>query len=493
MKLNSIEDLNKSLSSKNLEITEMKNRKKIISDNEKNLLSAKSKIEFNIENINKMIADKEKIGKEYNLKSVKENEDKAKMLQEQIQILESENARLIFLIKENKKWIEELKKHSEKCPICKNDLTEKRTNELISEKELQNINAISEDEKIKITLADKKEELEKLINIRNKFKIAESQIKEYENKDLDIAGKKIILDKLALKLSNLKEENERTTDSIEKLQSDIEQLNTNKDNLLRKIKYENDLNDSLIQINNKEKELSEIFVDEKIIESTEHEFISITSRISKLRADKEANEKYLKEKKNQIDDKDTEIKLIDKIYSEIKINKMIAENIIKFKDSIDETKSALRNKLISSINSVLEEIWPNLYPYTDYSLIMLDPAPDDYILKAMIEKDGVNEWKDIEVVASGGERSTACLALRIAFALVLVPNLRWIILDEPTHNIDQEGIGRFVKMFNENLPKMIDQIFIITHDDLLKQASSSKTYLLTRDKSGNGSTVIQQI
>ncbi|MDE1851012.1 MAG: hypothetical protein KGH54_04455, partial [Candidatus Micrarchaeota archaeon] len=79
-----------------------------------------------------------------------------------------------------------------------------------------------------------------------------------------------------------------------------------------------------------------------------------------------------------------------------------------------------------------------------------------------------------------------------AFALVLVPNLRWIILDEPTHNIDAQGMGRFIKVFNETLPKIIDQIFIITHDEQLRHASSSKTYLLTRNKGENGATVVQE-
>ena len=45
-------------------------------------------------------------------------------------------------------------------------------------------------------------------------------------------------------------------------------------------------------------------------------------------------------------------------------------------------------------------------------------------------------------MASGGERSIACLAMRIAMAMVIVPNLRWLILDEPTHNIDEQGISK---------------------------------------------------
>jgi energy-coupling factor transporter ATP-binding protein EcfA2 len=74
------------------------------------------------------------------------------------------------------------------------------------------------------------------------------------------------------------------------------------------------------------------------------------------------------------------------------------------------------------------------------------------------------------------------MALRIAFAHVLAPNLKWLILDEPTHNIDQQGITKMLRLFNEVLPEMMEQIFVITHDEQLKQISNGKVYSLTRNK-----------
>ncbi|EQD33274.1 SMC domain protein [mine drainage metagenome] len=80
--------------------------------------------------------------------------------------------------------------------------------------------------------------------------------------------------------------------------------------------------------------------------------------------------------------------------------------------------------------------------------------------------------------------------MRIAFSLVLVPNLKWLILDEPTHNIDKEGLAKFVQMFSETLPSIVDQVFIITHDDVLKQVSNAKIYMLSRSKEENGETEV---
>ena len=76
--------------------------------------------------------------------------------------------------------------------------------------------------------------------------------------------------------------------------------------------------------------------------------------------------------------------------------------------------------------------------------------------------------------------------------LVLVPNLKWLILDEPTYSIDQQGIEKFVKAIGEALPKYIDQIFIITHDELLKQAQNAKIYVFSRDKSQNKETIVEE-
>ena len=44
--------------------------------------------------------------------------------------------------------------------------------------------------------------------------------------------------------------------------------------------------------------------------------------------------------------------------------------------------------------------------------------------------------------------------MRMSFAMAIVPNLKWLIFDEPTHNIDRIGIGKLVDVSNEKLPKL---------------------------------------
>jgi len=134
----------------------------------------------------------------------------------------------------------------------------------------------------------------------------------------------------------------------------------------------------------------------------------------------------------------------------------------------------------------MQEIWEELYPYGDFSEIKLEATEDDYqlLLKA-------GDWVNFNLI-SGGERSLAALTMRMAISLVLVPKLSWIILDEPTHNMDRNSIELMAKVFREKISQMVEQVFIITHDEILKQAATSKLILLERDKKNNLPTTVKE-
>ena len=83
--------------------------------------------------------------------------------------------------------------------------------------------------------------------------------------------------------------------------------------------------------------------------------------------------------------------------------------------------------------------------------------------------------------------------MRIALAMVVVPNLRWLILDEPTHNIDPTGISKLIDVLGKELPGIVEQIFIITHDDSLRQIDSAMVYRLDRDKGINATTSVVEL
>ncbi|HLD57076.1 MAG TPA: hypothetical protein VJA47_02150, partial [archaeon] len=110
----------------------------------------------------------------------------------------------------------------------------------------------------------------------------------------------------------------------------------------------------------------------------------------------------------------------------------------------------------------------------------------DYILQL---KTG-GEWVPVDGVASGGERNLACLALRVAFSLAFIPNLKWLILDEPTHNLDANAIRNFSEVLRGSIGSFVKQIFLITHEPRIAEDIDGFVYRLERDKAANGVTQV---
>lgn len=165
-----------------------------------------------------------------------------------------------------------------------------------------------------------------------------------------------------------------------------------------------------------------------------------------------------------------------------------AEGMLIYKNGLAAVQSELRNVLVDEINQALCEIWPSVYPYGDYSAVKIEADERDYRL--LMEKNG---WNEVDAVASGGERACLCLALRIAFATVLTPDIGWLILDEPTHNLDADAVSLLSEAINEKIPSIVEQTFVITHDISLGETGQGAVFRLERDKAKNEATRVEQL
>lgn len=165
------------------------------------------------------------------------------------------------------------------------------------------------------------------------------------------------------------------------------------------------------------------------------------------------------------------------------------EGVSRYSTALTETQAALRQELVDAINSAMAELWPGIYPYKDFVSSRLSATEDDYSLE-IESADGT--WENVDNV-SGGERSCAALTLRTALAVVLTPTLSWLVLDEPTHNMDSRAVGLLCRALREDLPRVVDQVFVITHDDLLKEAGSAKVYKIERNKDGGDRTSVEAL
>lgn len=394
---------------------------------------------------------------------------------------------------ETEKWIAELKKHISKCPVCERDLTEEMIGKLLEGKSALLKEAEEGAKAVRKEIGEERKRADTTKKDLDSLRVVFSKLGDYEGIDKQLSesetkmdSAKSVLEKQRKEIESIrKEENEirREKNMLSSAYSDLERRE-------RHVAESRQLKETYSKLS---AEAEMIVVDDKKLEGLEAAGKAASSAVAKAESELGAHVNYIKEKESQISDKKTEISKIEEIYSEIKEKGGALEDLYKFREALRETQIQMRNRLVGSINSVMQEIWPELYPYTDYTGVRLEAEESDYMLKLLTSPLGTEKWEEVDAIASGGERSIACLAMRIAFALVLAPNLKWLILDEPTHNIDQDGLSKFISVFNDTLPKIIDQIFIITHDEKLKQASNSRIYLFTRNKGENKPTEVDTL
>ena len=65
---------------------------------------------------------------------------------------------------------------------------------------------------------------------------------------------------------------------------------------------------------------------------------------------------------------------------------------------------------------------------------------------------------------------------------MLAPQLRWLVLDEPTHNLDAKAVEDLALVLRDRISEFVEQVFLITHDPALENAVSGYLYRLERNK-----------
>ncbi|MFQ5647792.1 MAG: AAA family ATPase [Candidatus Aenigmatarchaeota archaeon] len=325
--------------------------------------------------------------------------------------------------------IEELDKVEGKCPVCDNSVTPEKKGELIEaregkEKELR--------DKVKGTVElmrkarEKKEGLEKRLMELQLEKSRQEETKEMESRlGEHLAREKELLGEL--------EEREKVF---------------SKENVL-------ELREKLKKIVGEES---------KVLE-----------RISGLGA-------LLQEKGVVLGTLKKRQELLERYRTETGMDEKVMEELGGFVQALGATQEQLRQEFVKTVNHIMGEVWQELYPYGDFDGIRL-VIDGDYILQL----NSAEGWVNVEGAVSGGERSIACLALRIAFSRAFIPNLRWLILDEPTHNLDARAIEQLSAVLQERIGAFAQQVFLITHEERISEGVHT-LYRLERDKGRNEPT-----
>jgi len=375
-------------------------------------------------------------------KEQKENETLAKKVGEEIKVLEYERKKQT----EEEKSINGL---TGKCPTCKQELNETHKHNMTKEitEKLRMINTELS------RLLNEKNELNEKVTLSEKNKNKARKEQDDFNKELykleamlkEAQG----IEEKKKQLCGLNEELPKIEKMLTQTGFDKKKLNTTRDELYAK--------------------KSEIAVGETKVKSKQElkkSYELILKKIAEIKKNIEEQEKYVIQTENA------------------------AKKIGVFSNCLSATQVELRQLMIETTNEAMNIIWSAVYPYKDFTDARLSIVEDGYDLEVKTRND---KWVRVEGILSGGERSAAALCIRIAFALVLTKKLSMIILDEPTHNLDSNTVLKLSTMLRDDLPKLVEQIFIITHDKELKSAASSNLYLLTRNKDTDESTKIETL
>jgi len=435
--------------------------------------------------------EKEKLQKELGKHDKKKLEETVKSGTERLKGLRGACEANIAMKNESEKWLKELEKHISKCPVCERELTKEAREKILD-------NRRSVVKKLEDEIKRQKQEadvLEKNVETSSgdlqKIKGIEERLIEYKDVEKRLKEAEVRVERARVESVALAKKKEVAANTTLKAREGLLKLESEKETVERLERHNLEKEKSSKALSEKEKELSKIDVNQDGIDKLQNSFTHLSSEMGELHTRLETNARDEKEKAVQAQEKRKEVELLERVRNDVERKKKAIENMTKFRNALEETQTVLRSKLIGSINEIMQDIWPELYPYNDYRGVVLEPASDDYVLKVRTGANNSWKWEDVSAIASGGEKSVACLAMRVAFALVLVPNLKWIILDEPTHNIDQQGLGKLLNVIGEVMPRIVDQVFVITHDEMLKQVANARVYQLTRNKEENGETVVE--
>ena len=467
------------------------------------VMEAKAKVEVlrrdKLDNLKREIEGKMRLKEEAEKLKASIGEDAEQRLEELRNLHEKmigEIERIKGKIEEMSEAIEKLSSSKGVCPVCETKLSEERRKVLITQRreeierlkeKLEELRKKKDTSELQIKelekglkrlneLLTKVEGLEDLIEEMNKSKSLFLELAEKTLRaEKELKGFKEDLEELRKRFEERKKERQELEIIYSKLKDykekkrRFEELSTERKNLEEKLEA---LKKKIAgrDISEMEERLKELIGREK----------EARTKLESLDQLKEEKEKRLLEyEKNlkEVEKEKREVERLDKIIRDLKI----------LGEALKQTQTELRKDIIEAINYTMNEIWPTLYPYGDYVGIRLAIEKGDYVLQL---KERSGRYVNVEGIVSGGERSIACLALRIAFARVLAPQLRWLVLDEPTHNLDVRAVEDLAETLRTRINEFVDQVFLITHEEKVENAVTGSLYRLVRDKERDGATKV---
>lgn len=386
---------------------------------------------------------------EKNKKQAEKKEEQVQGEQEKLKTTEKQTAVNNTLLTQLSKSHLELEKAEGKCPFCNRELETKTKKQLLEHSRLE-----------------EKQIMEKNLQLEKAKKETEKQITSLKQEQKSLQEKAEALREKSLQMEHVLEKaktHQEKKEALKSLQQETEKL---------------------------EQTIKQLEFSEQELEEKTETLVEKKSLQQKIMTEIESNGEIIQEIEKTIQETQKTIRQAEETEKQIAGMQKAVENITVFVNALKAAQSELRETLIETINNAMEDIWPKIYPYQDIVSARMTIEEGSYELKV---KRRNSEWERVEGILSGGERSAAAICIRIAFSLVLTQNLSWIILDEPTHNLDITTVNALAEMLKNYLPEIVEQIFVITHDRELEKAASATIFVLHREKNEDGITAPEQL
>lgn len=413
--------------------------------------------------------------------------------------LDKDIARATLSLKQLNDLISDIEELKDECPICNSKIDTDKKQHLINERQLaiENLNKeLNEKKHQRFSISERLDGLEK---ISLKYQKITMEIENLSMLEKEVKDIEVTLPDLVVKKNEIEKSSEDIGKQIENLQvldKNIKDEMKDYEILFSRIselqERENRIQELSASLNDLENQLVVIYgkIGRDNVTDIRKKYEELLVKQSELKEKVSNANQLILEKEGRLKELENDLGTAKKHYEEIsKLDKLVLDLSI-FERALEKTQVQLREEFVGTVNYTMNQIWPEIYPYADFSDIRLSIEEGDYVLQL---KDRSGKWIDVDGIASGGERSISSLVIRISFSLVLAPQLKWLILDEPTHNLDIKAVEDLSETLRNKIGDYIQQIFIITHDKTLEGAVTGELYRLNRDKMFGGATVVERV
>jgi exonuclease SbcC len=389
------------------------------------------------------------------------------------------------------------------CPVCESPLTDDKKRQLLAQRKKEIEDRLATVKKLEAHLSGLEKTIRQRLELQRRGMLLEKEVEDLPKIEEEYA-------RLLQQLSVAGEELVLARAEVEKIQKDLENSRRQADKfyeelLSAKQRLQLRMDLDRLEAEQREKQSRSLRLQQEIwqikrvydeskkkeLESRYEELVRLQER---LKAEFVAKEQIIAEKRKVVEGIRERQKLLEQQEAESKYLQTFSEALRVIQTALARTQADLRRYFIEGVNGVMSKLWEEIYPYKDYVGVRLEveggERTGDYVLQL---RDRSGNWVAVDGIASGGERTDACLALRIAFATVLAPALNWLVLDEPTHNLDAEGVQELATVLRERIPEVVRQVLLITHEERLEAAVSGYLYRFSRNKNVDEPTKVEQV